>query len=232
MPRKPLIGITTDFKEKHNSIEEVYSKAVAKYGGLPVLIPSIEGNTDYLGSIISRIDGLLIPGSRDMDPRHYNEKPHPKLNPMNDERTAAEYIVLKSALDNKMPVLGICGGMQFINVFFGGSLFQDIQDLVENPLIHEKGAVHPVRVNEESQLYGIVGKNEFTVNSYHHQAVNKIGAGLRASAHTSDGIVEGLESDDHSLIAVQWHPELEDTDVSKNIFEHFLAKCSSSNNEV
>ena len=79
MPRKPLIGITTDFKEKHNSIEEVYSKAVAKYGGLPVLIPSIEGNTDYLGSIISRIDGLLIPGSRDMDPRHYNEKPHPKL---------------------------------------------------------------------------------------------------------------------------------------------------------
>lgn len=227
MPGKPLIGITTDYKDKHNSIEEVYSKAVAKYGGLPVLIPTVEDNTEHLSNIVSRIDGLLIPGSRDMDPRHYNEKPHPKLNPMNEERTAAEYIVLKTALDNKMPVLGICGGMQFINVFFGGSLHQDIQDLVANPLVHEKGAVHPVKVNEKSQLYGIVGKNEFIVNSYHHQAVNKTGKGLTASAHTTDGIVECLESDEHSLLAVQWHPELEESEISKKIFEDFLAKCNN-----
>lgn len=222
---KPLIGITTDFKDKHNSIEEVYSRAVTGYGGLPVLIPTVENQTEYLTSIVSRIDGLLIPGSRDMDPRHYNEEPHPKLNPMNEERTAAEYIVLESALDNKLPILGICGGMQFINVFFGGSLYQDIQDLVENPLVHEKGAVHPVKLDEESELYKIVRKNDFIVNSYHHQAVNRIGDKLSASAHTSDGIVEGLESEEHSLLAVQWHPELEDSDISKKIFESFINKC-------
>jgi len=223
---KPLIGITTDFKDKHNSIEEAYSKAVAGYGGIPVLIPTVENQTDYLITIIDRIDGLLIPGSRDMDPKHYNEGPHPKLNPMNKERTAAEYIVLESALEKKIPVLGICGGMQFINVFFGGSLHQDIQDLVENPLIHEKGTVHPVKISEGSKLLRIVGKSEFSVKSYHHQAVNKVGGSLRANAHSSDGLVEGLESEEHSLLAVQWHPELEDSEISKKIFESFIIKCS------
>jgi len=223
---KPLIGITTDFKDKHNSIEEAYSKAVAGYGGIPVLIPTVENQTEYLITIIDRIDGLLIPGSRDMDPKHYNEGPHPKLNPMNKERTAVEYIVLESALEKNIPVLGICGGMQFINVFFGGSLYQDIQDLVGNPLIHEKGTVHPVKISEGSKLLRIVGKSEFSVNSYHHQAVNKIGGSLRANVHSSDGLVEGLESEEHSLLAVQWHPELEDSDVSKKIFESFISKCS------
>ena len=223
---KPLIGITTDFKDKHNSIEEAYSKAVAGYGGIPVLIPTVENQTDYLITIIDRIDGLLIPGSRDMDPKHYNEGPHPKLNPMNKERTAAEYIVLESALEKNIPVLGICGGMQFINVFFGGSLYQDIQDLVENPLIHEKGTVHPVKISEGSKLLRIVGKSEFSVKSYHHQAVNKVGGILRANAHSSDGLVEGLESEEHFLLAVQWHPELEDSEISKKIFESFIIKCS------
>ena len=224
---KPLIGITTDFKDKNNSIEEVYSKAVARHGGLPVLIPTVENQTEYLESIVSRIDGLLIPGSRDMDPRYYKQVPHPKLNPMNEERTAAEYIVLESALEKKIPVLGICGGMQFINVFFGGSLYQDIQELIESPLIHEKGAVHPVEIEDNSHLLTIIHEKKFDVKSYHHQAVNDIGNGLKINAVSPDGIVEGLESEEHSLLAVQWHPELEESEISKNIFESFISKCSN-----
>jgi len=222
---KPLIGITTDFKDKHNTIEEVYSGAVARHGGLPVLIPTVENQSEYLKSIICRIDGLLIPGSRDMDPKHYNEKPHPKLNPMNRDRTAAEFKALESALENNLPVLAICGGMQFVNVFFGGSLYQDIQDLFDKPLRHEKGAIHPVKIDRQSGLYKVLGVEKFDVNSYHHQAVNKIGKGLTVNAHSPDGIVEGFESEEHSLLAVQWHPELEDSEQSKQIFESFLSKC-------
>ena len=206
---KPLIGITTDFKDKHNSIEEVYSKAVVKYGGLPVLIPTVEKEHTFLSEIMQRVDGLLIPGSRDMDPHYYDEEPHQKLNSMNQERTEAEFMALEMAIENNKPVLGICGGMQFINVFCGGSLYQDIQALIDKPLVHEKGSVHPVEITEGSQLHKIVGEKEFNVKSYHHQAVNRLGNDLTVNAVSPDGIIEGIESDEYPLLAVQWHPELE-----------------------
>ena len=223
---RPLIGITTDFKDKHNSIEEAYSNAIVKHGALPVLIPTVEQQRSYLADIIKRIDGLLIPGSRDMDPDYYGEKPHPRLNPMSRERTEAEFMALEMAIENDIPILGICGGMQFINVFFGGSLYQDIQALIDKPLVHEKGSIHPVEIKNSSMLHKILGTNEFNVKSYHHQAVNKLGRNLTISAVAPDGIIEGLESDQHSIVAVQWHPELENTDISKKIFEHFIKKST------
>ena len=223
---RPLIGITTDFKDKHNSIEEAYSKAVVKYGGLPVLIPTVEQQRTYLADILNRVDGLLIPGSRDMDPGYYGEEPHPKLNPMSGERTEAEFMALEMAVEKDKPVLGICGGMQFINVFCDGTLHQDIQDLIDKPVVHEKGALHPVEIKKGSLLHKIIGKDEINVKSYHHQAVKRLGDDLIVSAVSPDGIIEGIESERYSLFAVQWHPELEDTDTSKKIFEYFLDKCT------
>ncbi len=218
---KKLIGITTDLKEDHNSIEVSYSKAVEYYGGVPVLIPTLSENTDFIKNIVSRIDGLLIPGSRDMDPKFYNQKPHPKLNPMSLDRTVTEFKVLEESLKQNIPVLGICGGMQFINVFYGGSLYQDIEALLPRALKHEKGAVHKVAIEDETILNTIIDKN-LEVKSYHHQAVDKVASSLKVNAFSPDGIVEGFENQDEKVLGIQWHPELEYNKTSKAIFEKFL----------
>lgn len=222
----PLIGITSDLKDKHTSIEESYSAALIKYGGLPVLIPTVSAERGYLKQIVGRLDGLLIPGSRDMDPKYYNEEPHPLINPMSPERTETEYLVTEYAIARGIPVLGICGGMQFLNVYFGGSLHQDIRSILKNAMDHEKGAVHEVEIMDGTVLSGIISDRKFSVKSYHHQGVNRVGTGLRVNAVSPDGMVEGIETESGSVIGIQWHPELEDTGQSRRIFGSFVSACT------
>lgn len=225
--KKPVIGITTDLKEDHFVIEDKYAHAVIKAGGIPVLIPSITGNEELIVETMQSLDGLLLPGSRDMDPKFYGEDPHPKIRPMSIERTETEFSVLREAVENEKPVLGICGGMQLLNVFFGGSLYQDIYEYVPEAIAHEKGADHDIDVTEGSLLHRISGTNSFPVKSYHHQSVNKVGTGLLVNAVTSDGIVEGIESETGAyVLGVQWHPELEDTEISKSIFGEFISAAA------
>ena len=169
----------------------------------------------------------MVPGSRDMDPKYYNQEPLPELRPMSDERTRVEFRLVEKAVKKKLPVLGICGGMQFLNVYFGGTLYQDIKVLIDNALDHEKGAVHAITIVEDTVLSATLGEESFNVKSYHHQAVDRIGDGLKVNAYSPDGIVEGIESESGSyIVGIQWHPELENTIQNKRIFESFLKACS------
>ena len=230
MKSRPLIGITTDLEDKSNLIESAYSKRIESSGGAPILIPTIAdaSGSEFLLRIISVIDGLLIPGSRDMDPKFYGEPPHPAINPMNAERTETEFEVLRLALERCIPVLGICGGMQFINVFFGGSICQDIKALMPDAFVHEGGVVHEVKVDSDTLFYDLIKKDAFEVKSYHHQAIGRLGENLRATAFSTDGIIEGIESPDSRVVGVQWHPELEDSEISKALFAWFLSEASKT----
>ncbi len=226
---KPTIGITTDIKTVVNDesfvIEKTYVRAIAEAGGIPIFLPSLSKSRPLLKDIVTKIDGLLLPGGRDMDPQFYNEEPHPKLKPMSLERTESEMIILEEALERDMPVLGICGGMQLINVFFGGSLFQDITSLISNTLIHEKGSVHKIHVEESTLLEKIVKEKNFSIKSYHHQSVKALGRGLKVCARCPDGVVEGIETTDSFILGLQWHPEREETEISTRIYKAFVDAC-------
>jgi putative glutamine amidotransferase len=224
---RPVIGITTDLEKGHNSIEAEYAHAVARTGGLPVLIPTVASPGDLHTETLRLLDGLILPGSRDMDPKYYGEEPHEELRPMSLDRTETELYILELVVDRAVPVLGICGGMQLLNVFYGGTLYQDIAAFLPDAIGHEKGAEHGITIDDGSKLAGIIGESGFNVKSYHHQAVKKVGRDLRVSAAAPDGIVEGIESgDDSFVLGIQWHPERDVTDpISKKIFESFIEKC-------
>jgi putative glutamine amidotransferase len=226
--RRPVIGITTGevvatygvWKEKAAVLPVDYCRAVLDSGGVPVILPSSPG---FAGSVVEHIDGLMLTGGADVDPALYGQERHPKSQRPDTARDAFEMELLEAAVSRDVPVLAICRGIQIVNVWRGGTLHQHLPEVVASDIHMEVPGTygrHRVRIEPASRLRAIVGVADALVPTHHHQAPDRIGAGLAASAWADDGTVEGLEDPTlRYLIAVQWHPEMGE---DRSLFESLV----------
>jgi putative glutamine amidotransferase len=238
---KPLIGLTTEHFSTGYTAEPdrnaqgaliTYIEAVIGAGGLPVLIPlSLAG--DDLRAVYARLDGILVPGGADIDPAYFNQERHPKLGEVDPERDRVELEITRYAVEDGKPLLGVCRGLQVINVALGGTLYQDLPSEYPATLLRHAHPVseyprdhlaHLVRVEEESHLARVLGTPLVQVNSRHHQAVREVAPSLEIVARAPDGVIEGVELPQHPFaLGVQWHPEnLQALPEMKRLFEGFV----------
>lgn len=215
--QKPLIGIAS-------LTGDSYVQAIRDCGGIPVVLPDANGNLDMVASYVGMLDGLLMPGGPDIPPGEWNEQPHPTTKLLDDDRYTFEKALISTWInETNKPLLGICLGSQWVNVAHGGSLIQDIPSEFG---VNHRDVTHKISLDPESQLSRILETTELTVNSFHHQAVRNVGHGLRAVAHSEDGIVEATESTnpERFLIGVQWHPEklIGDDAVQRKLIRAFI----------
>src|SRR5207302_4252899 len=194
-------------------------QAVIEAGGEPVdLVPGTKA--------LAELDGLLLPGGWDVDPSFYGEERDEKLEETDSELDATELEVFQEAREREIPVLGICRGQQVINVAMGGSLVQHLEHH-DAHAIGRKHLAHVVDVDLSSELGRATGEGKIRVNSLHHQAIRKLAPALHPTARGEDGTVEGVESDDGLIVAVQCHPEELTTDLpwARRLFERFVARA-------
>ncbi len=238
----PLIGITTA-RRPHAEVRsqivitEAYVQAVAAAGGCPVMIP-LGLSPELLENLLARLDGILFTGGGDIDPAFYGAAPHPKVGDVDLDRDGVELYLLEKAVSQEVPFLGICRGLQLINVGLGGTLYADITAQRSGSLRHDyypdyprDYLAHPVDVRTESRLAGILGNSQVEVNSLHHQGIDRLAPSLEQVASAPDGMVEAVELPDHPFgLAVQWHPEwLGAHAPMRALFEAFVQAAESRN---
>lgn len=242
---KPLIGITTYFvKDSFMGTERIrgtagqdmsmstidYSACVEKAGGIPVTIPLLD-NEDYINDLVDKLDGFLFCGGPDIHPYYYGQSLKKGQGLVVLERDKFELKLLERVLKKNKPVFGICRGLQLINIFFGGTIYQDIDQTKLTDIEHISNMIpkycysHKVSIYKKSKLFEAFDRDDIDVNSYHHQAVDKLGKGLKETAWAEDGIIEGIENDDYYfVVGVQWHPEMmgEVHGEQLNLFKMFI----------
>jgi putative glutamine amidotransferase len=211
---RPVIGITIDTHDDPGKYESpiAYAKAVERAGGLPLLIP-YQTDLALIPQIVDQFDGILFTGGNDLDPALYGQQWHPKAEHIDPARQEFELALIAEVERRRMPTLGVCLGSQLMNVYRGGTMHQFLPDLQDKPALeHRKIGQelprHPITLDPTSRIGQSIGKTEISANSYHKQAADRLGRGLRVVATAPDGVIEGFEDPTFPLFAaVQWHPE-------------------------
>ena len=243
---KPLIGITSNFSsddmtyvrqglgaigQEWSLVANDYAEAVIRSGGIPIIIP-ISEDENYIKDIADKIDGLLLSGGADMDPLLSNQRADRRTGRVSPERDNQEFSLLDYIYKNsKKPILGICRGMQLINVYFKGDLILDLPSAgyLDHTITNNEryNPIHDITIYEDSLLREIIGEEKSYVNTLHHQAIDKLGEGLEVSALSEDKVIEAIESKDardRFLLALQWHPEMTSLKdkTHQGIFDYFI----------
>jgi putative glutamine amidotransferase len=235
---RPRIGITMRIEAETDRfyLSRHYSEAVEAAGGVPVHI-SLIPQREYISAVVDHLDGVLLPGSdSDVDPIRYGADPHPQLGTVQSIKDDTDLLVLEEIENRRLPLFAICFGMQVLNVHRGGTLIQDILSQMPNAIKHEQGAPrdrpsHRIELADSSRVYSLAQSDSALVNSHHHQALEKIGHDLSATAWASDGLVEAVEDprEDRFVVGVQWHPELgwQHDRFSQSLFKSFIDAARS-----
>ena len=233
---RPIIGIVLDLahdSKKYSyaakpwyALRACYSERVREAGGMAIMIPY---DIDNIELLLSKIDGLVIPGGdEDINPALYGQEIISDKVRVNDLRANFEFALVQKALEIDMPLLGICNGMQMINVVQGGTLIQHLPDVIKSDINHEQPKpkdvpTHLVKLVENTILANLSELSEVMVNSTHHQAIDKLGKDLVVSAYANDGVIEAIESLKHSfVVGVEWHPEYANSQLDQNLFSKLV----------
>lgn len=235
-PKAPLIGITCEAVDKGRDFAQYdllcdhrYAEVVRNAGGHPVLLP-IAHHKKSLQRYLEGIDGLVIVGGDDVDPRLFGQEPGPQTTVAFPRRTSFETWLYQAGLRRRLPVMAICYGMQLLNVLEGGTLVQDLPiPRRKRALDHrgERAKAHTVRVIEGTRLHALLGVTRAVVTSQHHQAVDRLAPEFIATAVSADGTIEAIEHPDRpEIIAVQWHPERRlHSRITQRLFAAFMRAC-------
>ncbi|MEO8449545.1 MAG: gamma-glutamyl-gamma-aminobutyrate hydrolase family protein [Gemmatimonadota bacterium] len=242
MLERPTVGIPTQTLHSIDGIPEGlpqswvmnqrYYYAAAGAGGVPVMVPLLHDDIETLRCIYERLDGVLLAGGVDMDPVNFGERPHERLGRTDPARDAVELALARWAVEDGKPLLGLCRGLQVLNVSLGGTLHQDLETELPAAIKHDyfptEGyardyLAHPVEVVGGTRLGALWEHSRVPVNSMHHQGIKRIAPDLVASAYAPDGLIEAVEiPGDRFAVGVQWHPEMFDDRKTRTLFHEFI----------
>lgn len=237
--KKPIIGISSDVIEGKNivysykayGIKDMYVDSINVSGGVSLVLP-VTDDDDIIREYVKLVDGVVLTGGKDINPLRWDEEPREEIGVSNNLRDSFDLKLAEYAIEYKKPILGICRGLQVINVFLGGTLYQDVSYSKGQYIKHIQKSdthvgTHHIMIEKNSKLYSVLG-SEYLVNSLHHLSVKDLGKNLKVTAMSNDGIVEAVEStNDDYIFALQFHPEaMSASDEGiKRLFDQFVSDC-------